>query len=165
MSDLRRQKRKAVREAKKNQTGTKIDDELAVMLDRYLTDPEYFIKQKELCKELELDYPKDAKSGYELPLFNKNPITNEIEIHTESTSLLTTFQIRETLITTLIGRDTDDPEVTFVSAFIKVMDEDPEFTEYLIALVDTATEKGKSVEQALMDNIDDIGNKLRAHLL
>ena len=164
MSDQRRQKRKAVRESKKNLTGTKIDDNLAMVLDRYLTDEEYFEKQLDLCYELKLDYPKKAKSGYELPLFNKNPITNEIEIHDKSYDLFAAFQVREALIMSMIGLDSDDIGFMYLAAFLQVMDEDPEFTKYLIELVRVATEKGKPIDQALMDD-DGIGERLRAHLV
>jgi formate dehydrogenase maturation protein FdhE len=160
MSDLRRQKRKAVRESKKNLTSTKIEDNLAIALDAYLKDEIYFKKQIELCDELELEYPKNAKTGYELPLFNKNPITNEIEIHVKSAELFTAYQVSESLINSMLGMDDKSDEYNFLIIFLKAMDKDPAFAKYLHDLAKIGEEKQKEFIQMLVDNIEEIKEKI-----
>ena len=161
MSDLRRQKRKAVRESKKNLTGTKIDDNLAIALDDYLKNPIWFEKQLDLCYELKLDYPPEAKSGYELPLFNKNPITNEIEIHSKSAELFIAFQLIQNLAESTIGMDDASEEFKLIEEFIGLINLSSEFAGYLHGLLKTGEEKEKSFTEVLNDNSEEIHIRIK----
>jgi len=152
MSELRRQKRKAVRESKKNKTNTVISDDLGNVLDEFLTDSIYFKRLKELCEDLELEYPENAKSGYELPIFNKNPITNELEIHSVAIRLFTAFQIREALIDSIIGLDTEDETAIYITALIAAMDRSSEVSDFAVEAINIAHEKGQPLVEALLAN-------------
>jgi hypothetical protein len=165
MSDLRRQKRKAIRESKKNLTTTKIEDDLAIALDAYLKDEVYFKKQIELCDELELEYPKNAKNGYELPLFNKNPITNEIEIHIKSTELFTSYQVSYALIQVLNtltenGVSSDTTDYNIILSFLHAINKDVEFAKYLYDLIKIGDEKGKLIDAIIRDNYKELYDKI-----
>jgi len=162
MSDLRRQRRKAIRESQKaeNKTPTKIDDGLAAMLHEYLQDERYFKKQLELCKELNLDYPQNAKTGYELPLFNKNPLTNEIEIHARSADLFTAYQLLQMLVDKAIGLDDESEEYKALEVFMVAIDRSVDFALYLHNLFTIAQEKNKAFEDVFTDNEVEILIKL-----
>lgn len=160
MSDLRRQKRKAIREGRKNLTDTKIEDNLAAALDGYLKSPRYFEKQLDLCYKLKLDYPPKAKSGYELPLFNKNPITNEIEIHAKSAELFAAYQLTELLVDSTIGMDDESSDYLSIAMFLGVIDLSPEFAVYLHDLLKIGEEKGKNLGNVIVDNIEEINEKI-----
>jgi len=160
-SDLRRQKRKAIRESKANKTSTKIEAHLAVKLEQYMLNEHYFKKQIELCEELGLEYPKNAKTGAELPLFNKNPITNEIEIHSESVDLFTAFQVEESLIDSLIGlQDVEGEDYQLTIVLISAIHEDPSFALYLRDLAITGESKEKSLLEMLHLRYEEVLDKL-----
>jgi len=159
MSDLRRQKRKAIRESKKNLTTTKIDDNLAIILDAYLMDERYFQKQLDLCYELKMDYPPKAKSGYELPLFNKNPITNEIEIHNKSAELFIAYQVTQQLAESAIGLDDESDDYKSILLFLTAIDRDPLFATYIYNLMQIGDEKGKEFSEVINDNQEEIIKK------
>lgn len=165
MSDLRRQKRKAIRESKKNKSTTKINEDLAIVLDAYLNDANWFIKQKNLCDELGMEYPKNATSGHMLPLFNKNPITNDIEIHTESITLFTSYQLVQQLASMTLGMDDDSSEYIFTEMLIGVINYDPKFGGYLYDLMATGKEKGKAFEKVVKDNEEEITEKMEGILI
>jgi hypothetical protein len=160
MSELRRQKRRAIRESKRNLTTTKIDNGLAILLDAYLKDKNYFKKQVELCKKLNLEYPKNAKTGYELPLFNKNPITNEIEIHAKSAELFTAYQLIQKLADSTVGMDDEDDEYRTILMFISAIDLDVSFAIYLYDLMRIGEEKQKPFTNIIMDNNEEINKKI-----
>ena len=166
MSDLRRQKRKAVRESKKNFTGTKISDMLATSLDAYLTDQLWFDKQLDLCYELKMDYPPDAKSGYELPLFNKNPITNEIEIHDKSADLFASYQVFSLIVDGISRIDLDLPggqdTYDYMSALAAGIITSPEFGLWFHELHITHAQKEKDPDTILIDNAEEIESRLLA---
>jgi len=160
MSDFRRQKRKAIRESKDNFTNTKIEDNLAVALDGYLRDDKYFKKQLDICFELKMDYPKDAKTGYELPLFNKNPITNEIEIHAKSADLFTAYQLTQRLADSTVGLDDKSKEYESILVYLFAIDTDPLFATYLHELMQVGKEKNKDFSEVVADNLEDISKRI-----
>ena len=161
MSDMRRQKRKAIREGKANLTSTKIDDNMASALNGYLTNEHYFQKQLDLCYELKMDYPPKAKSGYELPLFNKNPINNDIEIHAKSAELFAAYQLTILLADSAVGMDDESEEYMMISLFLGAIDHSPEFAMYLHDLIQTGKEKEKDPNTVFLDNITEIEEKLK----
>jgi len=160
MSDTRRQKRKAIRESKKNLTTTKIDDSLAELLDGFLTDESWFIKQKELCDKLELEIPKGLENGYGLPIFNKNPITNEIEMHADAMDLFTAYQLSMGLASSMVGLDDESEEFNFLHDILVFIYWDPSFGIYLKDLFDTAEEKRKSIHNVFHDNDKEITERI-----
>jgi len=157
-SEQRRQKRKAIREAKKNLTKTTIEDNLAYVLDKFLTDEHFFKHIKSLCDDLELEYPKDAKTGYEMPIFNKNPLTNDIEIHTSAVELFEAFQTANNLVDFATTLDADSDDYKFIVLFITVIYKDPSFGTYLRSLYNP--EKGSDNMQLMINNMEEIKNKL-----
>jgi len=161
MSEFRRQKRRAIREGKKNLTTTKIDDNLAAALDGYLTNKHWFLKQLDLCDELGLEFPKKAKTGYELPLFNKNPLTNEIEIHAKSAELFTAYQLTIFLADGAVGLDDESEEYLLLAVFLGAIDRSPSFATYLSDLINIGKEKGKDPFDVIVDNIEEIDKKLQ----
>ena len=161
MSDMRRQKRKAVRESKRNLTTTKIDDDLAIALDGFLKDALWFPLQIKLCEKLNLEFPPNAKSGYELPIFNKHPITNVLEIHSSAVELFTSYQIFTKLSVLTVGMDTEDEEYKLISIFMGLILKAPSFGIYLHNLFTTSASKEKSFAQTFLDNEEEINERMQ----
>lgn len=161
MGEERRLKRAASRESVKNKTTTKIEDGLAILLEAFLTDEIYFKKQINICEKLGMSYPKNAVTGHELPIFNKNPITNNIEMHEDAITLFATFQIRETLIESLMGEEDDSSSTKTTQALISMLDNNNEFSVFLMELRQAAINKDKPLGQTLEDNEELIVSKMR----
>ena len=158
MGDARRQKRKAIKEAKENITSTKIEDNMAIAIDAFLKSELYLPKMIELCDELKLERPKKVKSGYELPIFNKNPFNNKIEMHDKAMDLFTKFQFIHNLNTLVTEENLELFE--FVSLLATAMYEDNDFGDVILNLIYTSKEKGKDPSHMLIDNSDLIQTEL-----
>jgi hypothetical protein len=134
MGEQRRIKRRTKREAKKLKTKSKIEDNLAYVLDLFLKDEHFFQHAKSICDELGLDYPKDADNGYKLPIFNKNPINAQIEIRNDFLNLFEAFQVADNLVESAVGLDNESDEYKFLEVLISAIYKDPKFGSYLKSL-------------------------------